>query len=151
MNEKVECTCDICKQACKHKPGWFLPKEAEKAAEYLKMTLPKFFNTYLGVDWWEGDDEMETTFILAPALVGKKAGSEYPGNPKGRCVFFNDGLCDIHQVKPFECAQMSCTESDSGRHQKVAKAWAGNQTQITKLLGREPEAGAWEGSLFDMF
>ena len=34
MNEKVECTCDICKQACKHKPGWFLPKEAEKAAEY---------------------------------------------------------------------------------------------------------------------
>ena len=148
MKEKFECTCNECKAACQHKPGWFMPGEAEKTAKYLKLSFQDFFNKYLGVDWWEDDTPI---FTLAPAIVGEETGSEYPGNPKGQCVFFNNNeLCDIHPVKPFECARMNCDETNiNGCHEKVAKAWVDNQTQIIELLGREPKTEGYYGGLFD--
>ena len=149
--KKFECTCEDCKGACRYVPGWFLPGEAECAAKLMGLTLKEFFDQYLGVDWWEGD---EPIFILAPAIVGEAPGSEYPGDPRGTCVFFNsDGLCDIHQAKPYECAMYICNDDNaSERHEKVAMAWKDYQTQIITLLGREPETEEYYGGgLFGLF
>lgn len=147
MSKKFECTCKKCVSACKHKPGWFAPGEVEKAAEYLDLTLQDFFDKYLAVDWWEGDPP---TFILAPAIIGEGTGSEYPGDPKGQCVFLNNNLCDIHKVKPIECSTMNCTASDSGNvHEEVYKMWIENQEQIVELLGRKPKAKEYADSMFD--
>jgi hypothetical protein len=146
MSEKFECQCERCKKACLYCPGWFLPGEAEIAAEYLGLSLQEFFKKYLAVNWWEDTSDI---FVLAPALVGEETGAEYPADPRGQCVFFIDGLCAIHPVKPFECAQLVCDDPNiADRHEGVAKAWAENQTQITELLGREPESEVFYGGLF---
>ena len=143
-----ECKCLDCKNACRHTPGWFLPSEAEKAAAFLGLTFKDFFDKYLGVNWWENDDKTPNDiFVLAPALVGEEPGCEYPGNPKGICTFFNleTDLCDIHPVKPFECADSNHDEGKTDRHWKIAEAWISHQDQIKELLGREPETSFYEG------
>ena len=150
--EKFECTCNKCRKACSYTPGWFMPGEAEKAAEFLDLSLKDFFDKYLGVDWWVGKGE-EDIFVLAPALVGEETGSEYPGDPKGKCIFFNkDELCDIHPVKPFECATLTCDGAGSKEsHKAVAMAWKKHQNQIVELLGREPKLEAYFCSYPDFF
>jgi len=148
---KESCTCDKCSKACRFKPGWFKPGEAEKAAEYLGLNLADFFAKHLMVDWFEADgrDEIELdTFVLSPAIVGKKAGSEFPADPHGRCVFFLDGKCIIHTVKPFECREFLHTETShevKKRHLDVAKSWSSKKEQdlIRNLLGRNPVAEGW--------
>ena len=140
-----DCTCDICKSACEHKPGWFMPGEVEKVAEYLDIPLQELFNTKLGVDWWVADEDI---FVLAPATTNMDMGTEYPANPKGQCVFYENGLCSIHAVKPFECREFIHGDDKVGeRHEAVANAWQDSQSQIVELLGREPESE--EYSLFD--
>lgn len=151
--EKIDCQCNKCQGACQNKPGWFLPDEIEKAAKYLNLTVKEFFDKYLGVDWWEA---YEKTFILAPAITRMGAGGEYPGNPKGTCVFFKDGKCSIHDVKPYECREHIHTESHEDcviRHAFVKDQWANKDAQkkIKDLLGREPqtEEYSWLDSLFN--
>ncbi len=144
---KKECKCDKCKSACKQKPGWFKPGEPEKVAEYLGITLKELFDTKLMVDWWESDEDV---FIIAPAIKDGDIGEEYPANPQGECVFFKDGLCSIHAVKPFECKSYMHTDTDAAkRHEEVKDSWdkKKHQDQIKELLGRNPYAK--EYGLFD--
>lgn len=130
------CQCNTCKSACERRPGWFMPGEAEKAAELLGMTKKEFFDKYLGIDWWEGSDPI---FLLAPATHRSRPGQEYPSNPRGACVLFKDGLCSIHAAKPHECRIWSCkTPVEEGEHEQVAMAWRDHQAEIVELLGREP-------------
>jgi Fe-S-cluster containining protein len=135
-----ECTCDRCQKACQNKPGWFLPGEAEKAAELLGMPLPEFFRTKLGVDWYEGE---KPVFVLSPAITTMPAGETFPSDPMGTCVFFESGRCTIHAAKPFECRMFlhgqQFDETDK-RHADVAAAWVNHQAQIEELYGDEPEA-----------
>jgi len=132
-----ECQCNVCKKACVYCPGWFLPGEAEKAAEYLDIPLQDFFDNYLGVNWWGGSKPI---FVLAPALTGKETGMEYPEDPRGQCIFYKDELCSIHLVKPYECAMLVCGAPYAPeRHFSVADAWKGHQEQISNLLGHEPK------------
>src|SRR5574343_1485060 len=91
--EQKSCECRVCRGACTRKPGWFMPGEAEKAARLMKMPLKKFFETYLGVDWWNGKQYGEEIFLLSPALVDGERGDLFPQNPQGRCVFYVDERC----------------------------------------------------------
>ena len=142
----MECQCDECKLACDHCPGWFMPGEAEKAAEFMKMSLKEFFDTYLAVNWWCDDEEI---FVLAPALRIGVPGCMYPADPRGSCVFFNDGLCDIHPVKPFECVDMMCDGFDHmPTHEKIAMEWKNHQSQIETLLGHKPKATSFFEYIF---
>jgi len=146
---KESCTCDGCQNACRYKPGWFLPGQAERVAEYLNITLNELFATRLGVDWYTGDSD---TFLLAPALVESEPGREYPADPRGTCTFYRDGLCEIHPVRPFECAEYLHGEDKSivdERHASVAEAWQEHQAQIVQLLSREPESESF--TIFDYF
>ena len=140
--EQQSCTCHRCSEACSHKPGWFLPGEAEKAAELMKMPLPDFFAKYLGVDWWNGAEFGQETFVLAPALKQHEPGTEYPAMPTGQCIFFNkDRRCDIHAAKPHECQQYWHGDNPAGeRHKETAEAWTDHQAQIEALLSRKPTA-----------
>lgn len=137
-------TCEWCRDGCTAKPGWFLPGEAEVAASFMGMTLPEFFRAYLAVDWWE---DTPNIFLLSPAIAGGETGAEFPGDPRGSCVFYKDERCQIHPVKPRECREMWCGDrTGPSIHGDVAAAWAGHQDQIAELLGREPEAEAYYGS-----
>ena len=148
----MECKCERCKRACSYNPGWFMPGEAEKAATYLDLSLQEFFDQYLGVNWWEESEETDNDiFLLAPMIIDMQAGREYPGNPEGQCIFFENDLCKIHKVKPYECAEYIHGHNDDipERHWKVSEAWKEHQTQIEELLGREPKSEPFSGGLLD--
>lgn len=132
-----ECQCHACQAACDHKPGWFAPGEAEKAASLLGITLQKFFDDFLVADYWVNTNAPDT-FILSPAMGDAKTGSEAPGNPLGKCVFYEAALCKIHAAKPYECAVARHDRECDGVHKSVADMWADKQEQIKTLLGREP-------------
>lgn len=141
-----ECKCEVCVNACKRKPGWFMPGEAERVAEFLGMTLDELFQQYLMVDYWfRGDGGQDSIFILSPAIKGGRPGTEFPYSPYGKCMFLrDDGLCAIHPVKPHECCEMMHSDShemSQERHEGIAMAWDAkqHQVQITMLLGRHPE------------
>ncbi len=146
-------TCRVCQSYCERKPGWFLPGEAEKAAELMGLSLARFFQEYLAVDWWEGEDD-SNIFLLSPAITSNPAGEEFPGNPRGTCVFFQRDRCQIHAAKPTECRDALCTDvRNDSIHRQMAEAWDNEtaQEQVRGLLGREPEAEAYEpGSALDI-
>lgn len=134
------CKCDKCKSACTNKPGWFKPGEPEKVAEYLGISLKELFDTKLMLDWWEADEDI---FIIAPAIKGGDIGAEYPSNPRGECIFFKNGLCEIHAVKPFECKTYMHNSTDANEHhEQVKDSWdkKKHQDQIKELLDRKPRA-----------
>ncbi len=148
--------CGTCRAACDHKPGWFKPGEAEAVAQYLNVPLADLFKDKLAVDWWVGDGyDGGDIFVLSPVVVGETAGKEFPGDPVGKCVFFQQGRCSIHPVKPYECAQaVPCRGSKQPNfHQKAADSWntETGQSQIRELLGREPETSDFSGGIFGMF
>jgi Fe-S-cluster containining protein len=143
------CECDVCRGACVRKPGWFLPGEAEKAAQLMKMSLQDFFDKYLGVDWWNGSSFGEETFLLSPAITDSTPGDLFEQNPLGRCVFYVNDKCLIHDAKPYECRMYWHGDGGgSDRHQATAMAWKDHQKQVAALLGRPPMAP--EFTMFDM-
>lgn len=152
MGEEKGCVCTECCLACTYKPGWFAPGEAERVAEFLKISMKELFDQYLMVDWWS--DYPHDIFNLSPAIIGHSGGTA-PGRPTGCCIFFKEDRCSIHEVKPMECRLgFGCskdvfTESNSV-HKKVADTWRNKkaQKQIVSLLGREPEAENY--SLLDL-
>ena len=146
------CQCDSCKNACSFKPGWFMPGQAEKVAAHLNISLKELFDTKLMVDWYQDYDNDRDVFLLSPAVVDGSPGSEFPGDPKGKCVFLTaEGKCGIYEVRPFECAEYihetPRSEIDE-RHEAISKAWSDYQDQITELLGREPVSETYQGGLF---
>ena len=141
-------TCQYCRGGCTHKPGWFLPGEAEAAASFMGVTLEEFFKAYLAVDWWQGYPDI---FVLSPAVKDEETGTEFPADPHGTCVFYEGDRCRIHPVKPHECRDLWCGDmSSSSIHHDTAEAWAEHQGQITELLGREPQAAEYDAGIFGL-
>ena len=136
-------TCGVCRSGCDRKPGWFLPGEAEKTAAHLGITLPELFRDYLAVDWWVAGQE--PVFLLSPAVRGNEAGREFPGDPRGTCVFYEGGRCRIHPAKPHECASTWCGGGPPDVHRTTAMAWQDHQGQLRELLGREPRDQPFSG------
>lgn len=146
----IECSCKSCQNACQYKPGWFKPAQIPVLAKNMGITEKELFDKYLGVDWYVGD---EPTFALAPATIDMEPGAEYPGNPRGTCVFFKGGKCSIHTIgKPIECAQYLHGDKKKvtdARKVEITAAWKNPRAKakIKKLLGRTPKAEAF--SIFD--
>lgn len=140
-----ECQCEVCRNACRHKPGWFAPGEAEAAAKLMNLTLKEFFDKYLVVDYWiRKHHGKEDIFVLSPNIVNQSPGDMMGFDPEGQCVFYQDGLCSIHAAKPLECAQMSCKTNDDQNIEKEinTKNWdqPEHRSQIENLLGCKPES-----------
>ena len=120
---KESCTCEECIYACHNKPGWFLPHEIEKVAEFLSMDLKDLFDQFLGVDYYLNTSDIPedtpysheaakeefkkvSLFVIAPAQDRMEPGSMYPAKPVGRCVFLDENdRCKIHVVKPYQCRE----------------------------------------------
>ncbi len=150
-DDRISCECSICKSACKNKPGWFKPDEAEKVAKYLNITMKQFFDKYLSVDWYQEDGK--DYYPLSPVAKINFAGKMWPYNPTGECVFFENGRCKIYIVVPFECREYyheDTREVCKKRHSKTAKLWGDKEEYLTKLL-KHPPYPPEPNSLMDMF
>ncbi len=120
-----DCKCKSCKNACIYKPGWFLPEqislllkefEVKKIRELLEIKK-------VVIDWYEGCGN--NILLLAPNI---KHNNEiyYPGDPKGKCIFYNNSICNIHDIKPYECIEYHHNEKRedvSKRHKYVSEKW----------------------------
>lgn len=142
----TSCDCESCRNACLYCPGWFLPDEIEGVAAYLKLSIQELFKLKLAVNWWVGDEGEDDIFLLAPAIKTSEPGNEYPADPRGECVFYKEGQCEIYSARPFECRKYihrDPKEEADIRHEVVALAWKDSQKWVTKLLGRTPEASTF--------
>lgn len=144
LGNRESCSCNFCVACCENKPGWFDYGEAEKAAEYLGLSLEEFFRTRLSVDAWHYDADMPDIFVLSPATVdGQNAGKIYGWKKRGRCTFLTkEGRCEIHPVKPSECKRACHDNRETGQaeHHRVRDTWNNPeaQAQIGHLLGSDP-------------
>lgn len=147
-----DCSCVVCQSACEAmfgKPGRFLPDELEKAAALKNLSVQEFFNKYCGVEGPLFDHE-DVFFWITPAITAMTPGAEYPAYPRGQCVFYKDGKCDIHDAKPYECRETLCCAELRDTERSVAAQQTRQDTLITqwnlidsqrlvrKLLGRAP-------------
>lgn len=124
------CMCPVCKSMCQYKPGWLKPGEAENIAQFLGISLQELFNRYLMPDSWEIRSNSIRT--LSPAIKGKSPG-KYLSYAVGECVFFKDGLCTVHEVKPYECRVAIHSPTHFNHHEEVGLSWADHQEQILTL------------------
>lgn len=147
-----DCSCVVCQSACEAmfgKPGRFLPDELEKAAALKNLSVQEFFNKYCGVEGPLFDHE-DVFFWITPAIVTMQSGTEYPAYPRGQCVFYKDGKCDIHEAKPYECRETLCcaelrdiehsAATQQARSDTLTAQWnlIDSQRLVRKLLGRAP-------------
>lgn len=150
FNNIPSCNCDICQSACKEKPGWFLPEQIEVLKQYFKVNdIRELLNTgKFAIDWWEETDDI---LVLAPNI--KNNGNiQYPSDPRGECVFFKDGKCEIHSIRPIECEALHHDQdkySSNGLHEKVAKEW--EKIDMLDDFENEIETSSFAGSFMGGF
>lgn len=144
MEERFSCECKGCKSACKVKPGWMLPGEAEIIADHLGIPLKELFDRFLLVDYYLSGKEGHK-YLLSPALKNKNTGTMTPSNPMGVCIFFDEITehCQIHKVAPYECQRYDHTgtkQDIQDRHKWIAEQWNNEKDhlQLVELLGEEP-------------
>lgn len=123
--ERVQCNCAKCAACCKGNPGWFLPGEAEKAAEELGMTFRYFFKRYLIVEYWIGDNG--DILVLAPRRVNQdnlRAGWN-DNFMRGDCRFLSSTGCTLSTgVRPIECAAVRmCGKTGNEFRYDIMLAW----------------------------
>lgn len=110
MPRKKECSCEACQECCTREAGWFVPEEIKPAADFLGLSEDEFVEQYCQ------KHDLGHTFALSP-----KAKEDTT-----ICVFFEKGLCKIHEVKPYECRKAFGCESDR-RHTRmrelIIKQW----------------------------
>ncbi len=148
-----ECSCDVCKNACQHKPGWFTPDQIQPLADNLGLTPSQLFKEHLGVDWFADSDGRPDVFVLSPKLKGTEGGEMFPGDPRGECHWYQDGKCAIHGIgKPLECLQLGHLTDGTlvyGTKLPLVDAWNNPDAQklVRELLGEEPQTASFD--LFD--
>jgi Fe-S-cluster containining protein len=120
------CSCERCISACNRDPGRLIPGDLEKIADFLGISAKELLENYLVRIPARGGNRR--LFFPAPAKL--KAGRclaapgtvvpDYYDKENGRCVFLTpEGMCQIHEVKPFECAAyMGCRHTFLGRPYK---------------------------------
>jgi hypothetical protein len=137
---RTDCDCEACRSACVHRPGWFAPGEATRAAAYLGLTLEQFFARSLIIDWYD-DLDGEDVELLAPAterqVPGTRAGFEDPWHPS-RCRLLTDRGCGLpFELRPAECRRYyGCdpsTWSSEGRSPDLAASWRERPEELEQL------------------
>jgi len=120
------CGCEKCTSACRRDPGRLVPTDVKRIAAFLNLSEKELLARHLVRIPAKGQNRH--VHFLAPAKI--KAARllaapgtvvpDYYGEEKGRCVFLSaEGLCRIHEVKPFECAAyMGCRHTFLGRPYK---------------------------------
>lgn len=149
MNTKESCTCVHCVNACKNKPGWFMPEQIPAVlAHFGAANLEDLLGSdKLAIDFF--DAPQDGPLMLSPNVVGNE-GKAFPFEPRGVCVFLKEGLCSIHAVKPFECAEALHSDAQpvfGVRHAEIAQAWRGRK-ELEEFRKEIPELTI--GGVLDM-
>ena len=99
--------CKGCSHCCRYGSGFLAENDAEKIAEFLRITKEELAGKFLE------EGEKFNTRTLKPRLVKK-------GNmPFGKCVFLDESRgCKIHEVKPLQCKIGNC-----GHHSADLQKW----------------------------
>lgn len=82
-------------------------------------------------DSWELD--IGNIMLLSPSIKGEKPGQYLSWWANGECVFYKEGHCSIHAVKPYECRQTIHGVDHPGDHEAVGLSWRENQEQVDSL------------------
>lgn len=117
---KNECSCARCQKMCSEsRPCWGTPKE-------IKQIIENGFANRLMCDYYDGNldgKEIPFTEIITPALVGSE-GCSAPFWPVGQCTFYTDnGLCEIHDLKPVEGCVVNHEKKYDGLHTSLVYQW----------------------------
>ena len=131
----ADCSCDRCVAACKTRPGWATPDEAQR---FIDDGLAD----KLMLDWLEPDELVgndERIYVIAPA--GENCAGEYApegsffsmfgGLDFGKCMFLTaDNKCGVHDHKPTQCRlTMACddvnynTNGNPASNYDIARLW----------------------------
>lgn len=87
------CSCAACSNGCNFGSGFFAPQEIKTAAEHLKLKEEEFKAQFLE------PQKIFNTELFRPKFA----------KPFGKCTFFKENKCEIHQVKPLQCKiAMNC-------------------------------------------
>jgi len=102
--EPTVCSCKIDRENCQRQPGHLIPGQLTEILERLG----------------ESPADAGKWFWNSPGMVLSKAGRIFrlrtitPRFAHGKCVFYENGLCRIHEIAPFGCryfdAHMSANE-----------------------------------------
>ena len=119
------CDCPQCVSACRNDPGRLVPADLPILAAYLNLEVDELIASFLVKIPLPGKGKV---YALAPA---KRKGKRFLADPgsvvppyytaeRGTCVFLDkNGLCTVHEVKPFECgAYMGCKNTFLGKPYK---------------------------------
>ena len=90
------CKCEACNNGCKYGSGFLVDEDIPRIAKHLGVTEDVLKKEFL--------EEVEkfNTKKFRPKILRKD--KQY-----GKCIFFDENTCKIHEVKPFECRiSMSC-------------------------------------------
>ena len=82
------CTCEICRNACKGRPGWFVPEQVPEIEDFFGKKINELLGKELAIDWGTDIEMKENILLLAPNIVGNES-IQYPPVPEGKCVFFS--------------------------------------------------------------
>jgi len=134
------CDCPRCRRLCQGVPGWFMPGEATKAAEYLKMDLILLFKDYLIIEYWVSSPE--DILVLSPRTA-RQDGKTMAcwGDPlrDSPCKFLDESGCMLPlELRPIECAITKCHKVFARNPREIIKdAWKENQTEIDIVYPKE--------------
>ena len=108
----------------------------------MNVTVAQLFQDYLTIDAVLVGNKTNTAgiYVLAPALVGSKAGSISEPTKKGTCVWFEAGRCKIHDVKPLECQAVDHATAPQDAdlvRVGILKKWKANKKFVQDLYGKK--------------
>src|SRR5579864_2021391 len=138
----MECSCSRCQNLCSNKPGWFTPQQIAPLARKLELSIADLFERYLTIDavLTSGPNGLAGVYVLAPANSGTKPGAISDPTTHGTCIWYKDGKCEIHELKPTECAAIdhstSPAEGDLLRA-SILKQWIPHRKFVQSLYGKK--------------
>lgn len=108
--QRTICACEACKVGCRTMPGMCGIGDVERIIDHVAKQRPELFRNY-----FSRENFIRTHFVAGD---GAKVGVIREGKmqmfniptitprqrPNGECVFYDNGLCSIHEVSPAGCA-----------------------------------------------
>lgn len=130
--------CNKCGLCCLTRPGGLNKEDVERIAKHLKISVKEFVQDYCVADAISSHELNDGIFIL---LLRRK---HQEGNTliswreshsvKTSCVFFIDGDCKIHEIKPHQCASLRCWE-EKEEEGKGSARWTRDELKAVGYTG----------------
>jgi hypothetical protein len=121
--KRIECACSACLRNCYGLPGYLIPADLSRIADYLgeddivRFALDNLLASPGALVVAHGE------IFAIPTIVPAR-------RPDGACCFLKNDLCSIHAVNPFGCAFFSAEQTNeqsdaiSARGlMEIMKAW----------------------------